>query len=78
MTMTKRVRRSTRTTSPTLIARMERLFRQDKLPAEDRGPRVVAQEAERTRTVGAVVAADAADRVAAAGDKPVQTNRKHM
>jgi len=55
-------------TSPTSIARMERLFRQDKLPVEDRGqPAVAALQELPTGTVGVGVAADAAaDRVAAA------------
>jgi hypothetical protein len=60
MTMTKRARRLTRRTSLTSIAQMGRLFRQDKLPAQDRGPLVVAaREPERTGTAGAGVAEDA-------------------
>jgi hypothetical protein len=66
---TKRARKSMKRTSLTSIARMEPLFRQDKLSVEeqDPGPLVVAlREAQPTGIVGGGGAADAADRVAAA------------
>jgi hypothetical protein len=75
-TMTKRARRSTKRTSRTSIARMERLFQPARLWEQDRGRLVVAQrEPELTGTVDVGVAVDAADRVAAAARaKPVVKN----